>query len=243
MKRNARIVQGFLRSEGIQGQISLSDSPDVDCQVHDRLIGIELTELVPHEGYTRVPNLRRLLNKCIEIHIEKRLPEVRVFVNFDPNGKFNKVIIDRLAEQLVRRISPSIEAVHNERKSISIGDLKIDGILGVAVRLPMDGNEVTRYPLVYVVDSKPMSIIDIESCIRRKEEKRKHYRAGLDEYWLVIHFGHLPSERWFIGPTPGLFKHFPVSSTFTRVYLYTPSFDGGTWLIGGNSGQTRLAKI
>lgn len=237
MERDIHIAESFLRAEGIQGQVSPSDSPDIDCQLDDRLIGIELTELVPHEGHTRIPNLNRLLTKCVEIHIERRLPEVRVFVNFDPDAQFKKIHVDRLADQLVDRIGPSVKTVHDEKKPISLTDLEIEGIFGVTVHLPIDGNEGIIYPLVYVVDIEAMAIVDIKNCIRRKEKKLEHYRTGLDEYWLVIHFGHLPSEKWFIGPTPNLFEHFPVSSNFSRVYLYTPGLEQGTWLISGDTGE------
>lgn len=237
-ERDIRIAESFLRAEGIQGQVSRSDSPDIDCQLSDRLIGIELTELVPHRGHTRLPSLHRLLRKCVEIHIERRLPEVRVFVNFDPDAQLKKIHVDRLAFQLVDRIAPSVMTVHDEQRTISTSGLEIEGILGVTVHLPIDGNEGTTYPLVYVVDGKPMTFVDIENCIRRKEKKLEHYRKGLDEYWLVIHFGHLPSEKWFIGPTQNLFKHFPVSSNFSRVYLFTPGFEQGACLISGDTGES-----
>jgi len=230
-ERDKRIGEYFLAQERLGGYVVSSERPDLDYHLGNKIIGIELTELVPINSKSRLPGVDRVLARCQEIHEKKDYPIVRCFVDFDTTLQITKISTDKIAEEIMRILTPSLLRTPKSGSEIKINTSLPDGIHSVSIHAPITGARQSEYSSPYVVSHELLQLNHITNCVSGKEQLLKNYRSGLDEYWLVIHFGHPPGERWFIGPSPDLYDEFPIKSMFDRVYLLTPQIEGAVWQI------------
>ncbi len=229
-ERDKRIGEYFLVQERLEGNIVANEQPDLDYHVEGKIIGIELTELAPADSKTRLPGVNRVLNRCRELHSKSQFPAVRCFIDFDTSFQIKKSKADKYAEEIVESLDSALRQFSGSNE-VRLSTGLPEGVLSVSIRAPLAPDEPTLYSSPYVVGHEVLRIVHINDRVTSKEKLLTGYRSGLHEYWLIIHFGHLPGEKWFIGPTPDLLKEFPIESIFDRVYLVTPQIEGGVWRI------------
>lgn len=213
-----KIGEYFARVEGLEGQLVSNDRPDLDYHVDGRIIGIEVTELVPPDSKMRLPGVDRVLERCKALHFEQQYPTVRCFVDFDTAYRIKKIEADRCAESLMEALHPVLQ------QFVGVEEIRLTtglppGVLSVSVRAPVAPSKPTLYLSPYLVRDEVLRVEHIDRCIEGKEKKLVEYRPGLAEYWLVILCGHLLGENRYIGPTFDLYEDLPINSKFDRVYL------------------------
>lgn len=229
-ERDKRIGEYFLVQEGLEGSIVTNEQPDLDYLVGGKTIGIELTEVAPADSKTRLPGVNRVLNRCRELHSKKQFPAVRCFIDFDTSFRIKKSKAGKFAEEIMESLD-SVLRHYSDNTEVRIDAGLPEGVLSVSICAPLTPDGMILYLNPYVVGHEVLRIDHISDCVAGKEKLLASYRPGLDEYWLIIHFGHLPGEKWFFGPTPDLLRKFPIQSIFDHVYLLTPQIEGGVWQI------------